>query len=71
MLLIDVRAFLSKHDTVQMNELVAHFDASPDAMRDMLSHLIRKGQVREVPTKFCSSCSKCDPDSQIIYQWVG
>lgn len=70
MLLTDVRAFVAKHGRVQLSELVAHFEASPDALRDMLGHLVRKGQVREVAGNLCGSCNKCDLDTQIIYHWV-
>ncbi len=55
-----------------IGELALRFRVSPDAMRGMLDHWIRKGMVaRDAVPQKCSCCTSCHEEDLEIYRWVG
>jgi len=61
MILSDIKRYLSERGQATLADMALHFQSSPDAVRGML----------EVWTSCGSSCSKCDPASVEIYEWIG
>jgi len=48
-----------------------HFDTTPDAVKGMLEHWIRKGKVRRVEGSLCNKgCCQAEPAHLEIYEWV-
>lgn len=68
-MLIALRDYLSSRGTVTLAELSLHFDVSPDAMRGMLSHWIRKGLLSTEPSGCNKGCVSCSPEQLEIYRW--
>ncbi len=73
MILSELTAYLTEQKRVALLDLSRRFDSEPDALRAMLAILERKGRVRKLPsgTACGGGCSKCDPASIEIYEWVG
>jgi len=73
MSLLAIKEHLVKIKLASLSNLSAHFNQiSPDLLRDMLSHWMRKGKVRCFKkTPFCGGkCNKCDVTLTEIYEWV-
>ena len=73
MILSDIKRYLSERGQATLADMALHFQTSPDAVRGMLEVWAGKGKVRRHLTDpSCgSSCSKCDPASVEIYEWIG
>lgn len=73
MILSDIKRYLMERHRASLEDIAMHFDASPDAVRGMLDHWIRKGRVtKESIDMACGdSCNKCAPATTEIYTWVG
>ena len=73
MILSDIKRYLSVRGQATLADMALHFQSSPDAVRGMLEVWAGKGKVRRhLAAASCgSSCSKCDPASVEIYEWVG
>ena len=71
MILSEIRDYLQERGQVSLQELALHFDSDSDALRGMLAHWIRKGQVsRHSTAASCGSrCTQCDPASVEFYVW--
>ncbi|MGF1614627.1 MAG: FeoC-like transcriptional regulator [Gammaproteobacteria bacterium] len=72
MILTDLKEYLRERRQAPLMDLVYRFDVEPEALRGMLAHWIRKGNVRrQVGAGVCSTgCGKCDPEALEIYEWV-
>jgi hypothetical protein len=72
MILSDIKRYLMRHQQATLADIALHCDAPPDAVRGMLEQWIRKGKVvRTLAGGSCgSSCTRCDPASVEIYQWI-
>lgn len=72
MILSELTAYLAEQKRVALIDLAHRFGSDPQALRGMLSMLERKGRARKLPTgTVCGGgCSKCDPASIEIYEWV-
>lgn len=76
-MLIEIRDYLKQQKVCTLAELSRKFRTSPEAMRGMLSHWLRKGQLEcEKPGcgLSCSpskvkGCVSCDPAELEIYRW--
>lgn len=77
--LIDLKTYLQAHGQTSMRDLSTHFHLTPDALRGMLAHWMRKGRVeRHDFTGGCScgsksrqSCGACGvEDSFEFYEWI-
>jgi len=73
MILAQIGEYLAERKRAALVDLSHHFRADPEALRGMLSLLERKGRVRRLPTGTpCGGgCSKCDPDTLEVFEWVG
>ncbi|HRD35154.1 MAG TPA: FeoC-like transcriptional regulator [Rhodocyclaceae bacterium] len=72
-ILTRVNDYLREHRRASVSDMAGSLDTSVDALAAMLATLERKGRVRRLPQgSTCGgSCCKCDPDTLIIYEWVG
>jgi Mn-dependent DtxR family transcriptional regulator len=67
-----VSEYLRRHKRASVVDLAHGLDASPDALKGMLSALELKGRVRRLPAgTSCSGCCKCDPNEVELYEWTG
>ena len=73
MILSDIKHYLSTRGQATLADMALHFHSSPDAVRGMLEVWAGKGKVRRhMAAASCgTSCSKCDPASIEIYEWIG
>ncbi len=71
MILIELKHYLSEKKRVSLNELAYHFDTTPEAIRGMLEHWIRKGKIRRAEGACGKSGCHChlDPATLEIYEW--
>lgn len=72
MILSELTAYLAEQKRTTLLDLSHRFGSDPDALRGMLAVLERKGRARKLPAgSTCTGgCSKCDPASIEIYEWV-
>jgi hypothetical protein len=72
MILAELNTYLAQHQRVALAELSQRFGSDPEVLRSMLAVLNRKGRVRKMPvgTVCDACCTKCDPASVEIYEWV-
>ncbi len=56
-----------------LSSLCVYFNRDPNVLRDMLSHWVRKGKVRQcMKTPKCGvKCNQCSIAATEIYEWVG
>jgi len=73
MILLDIKQYLAEHKAANLQQLACQFKQTPEVMRDMLQHWIRKGKVRMTPKpNVCGSlCNQCQPAVTEIYCWHG
>ncbi len=72
MILTELKSYLVENKSAPLIDMAHHFDVTPDAVKGMLGHWIRKGKVRRVEGGICSKgCCKTDPANLEIYEWVG
>ena len=71
MILADILEFLQQRDMASLGEISRHVGADPDAVRNMLITLQRKGKVhRTSPGSGCgSTCQQCATGSLELYAW--
>lgn len=72
MILSRVNSHLKQHHRCSLSDMAASLNAAPEALRDMLALLERKGRVRKLPggTACGGGCSKCAPDTIELYEWT-
>ena len=70
-MLIEVQVYLSSRGVCSLAELSNRFNTSPDAMRGMLSHWIRKGKVVAEAAGCNKGCISCPPEQLEMYRWQG
>ena len=68
-MLIDLRDYISKRGVCSLAEISHHFKTSPDAMRGMLAHWVRKGKLSVEPLSCKSGCVSCEPELLELYRW--
>lgn len=72
MILGQVNEYLRLRLRASLADMALGLEASPDALREMLAVLERKGRVRLLPRgTSCSGCCKCDPNASELYEWAG
>jgi hypothetical protein len=71
MILADILEFLQQRDMASLGEISRHVSAEPEAVRNMLATLQRKGKVhRATPGAGCgSTCQQCATGSLELYAW--
>ncbi|MGB0359979.1 MAG: FeoC-like transcriptional regulator [Endozoicomonas sp.] len=74
-MLIAIRDYLREQKVCTLSDLSMKFKMTPEAMRGMLSHWLRKKQVVcESPQCFLAckkGCVSCNPEELEIYRWKG
>lgn len=71
MILAQLRDYLRTRGQASLRDLALHCDADPDAVRGMLEHWVRRGQVsQQALTGACGGgCTRCDQAAVEIYVW--
>ncbi len=71
MILKELQDFVLDYHRVSLAEMELHFHMDGGALRQMLSKLIKKGRVRQIPIPDkCHGCTFCNPDAIEFYEWV-
>ena len=70
-MLIALRDYLSSQGVATLAELSLRFDVSPDAMRGMLSHWMRKGCLVLEQSGCNKGCVSCSQEQLEMYRWHG
>lgn len=71
MILSQLKSYLADRGRAPIADLVARFHSDPEAIRGMLEHFARKGQVRRLDgAGACDGCQKCDAYAVEIYEWT-
>ncbi len=71
MILSHLSDYLKAHRRAALTDMATALDATPDALREMLAVLERKGRVHKLPggTACGGGCNKCSPSSVELYEW--
>lgn len=71
MILSDIQKFIADNKRASIADLKIHFRMDGDALRGMLSRLIRKGRISKMAeAKKCGGCHSCGDDAAEIYVWI-
>lgn len=71
--MITLKAYLKQKQRTSLTQLANVFDEQQTVIEGMLSHFIRKGQVRqcELNGKACKGCPlSCARLNTLIFEWV-
>lgn len=71
MIITRLEQYIKTHRRTALTDMAVGLDANPDALRDMLGILERKGRIRRLPTGTAcgGGCSKCHPSTVELYEW--
>ena len=69
-MLIEVKSYVSGRGACTLAELSTHFDTSPDALRGMLAHWVRKGKIVRENSGCSKGCMNCTPEQLEVYRWI-
>lgn len=72
MSLLEIKQYLMQVKIASLATIRSHFNCDSELLRQMLSHWIRKGCVRQcLKTPSCGTkCQQCSPMVTEIYEWV-
>lgn len=72
MSLLEIKNYLMRVKIASLTSLSSYFNCDSDILRNMLSHWVRKGCVRQcLKTPQCGTkCSQCAVPATEIYEWV-
>ncbi len=70
-MLIAIRDYISSQGVCSLAEISSYFKTSPDAMRGMLSHWVRKGKLVKESSGCNKGCVSCSPEQLELYRWQG
>lgn len=71
MILSDIQKFIADNKRASIADLKIHFRMDGNALRGMLSRLIRKGRISKMEeAKKCGGCHSCADDATEIYVWM-
>ena len=78
-MLLEIRKYLQEHGAASILDLSNRFRISPDALRGMLDHWVRKGTVSR--RDFAGDCGGCTSQGHCcgcgtlasfeVYEWTG
>lgn len=70
--LLDIKSHMMQVKMASLSSLCVYFNCDSGVLRDMLSHWVRKGKLRQcMKTPQCGvKCSQCSPLVTEIYEWV-
>ena len=71
MILSRVNDYLRHRGRASLADMALGLGTTPDALRDMLAILERKGRARRLPagTACGGGCCKCNPADIELYEW--
>ena len=71
MILSQLSDYLRAHRRAALRDMAIKLGASPDALREMLVVLEKKGRVRKLAagSPCGGGCHKCSPASVELYEW--
>lgn len=72
MILLEVKRYIRQHQQVSLENILHHFDITPDTARGLLMPLIAQGHIVEIPAGSCSTgkCSTSCKTHSEHYQWI-
>lgn len=73
MSLLEIKNYLQQVKIASIEKLSAHFKCDSGVLRNMMSHWLRKGCIRQfVQSSACGkTCGKCaTPPVVEIYEWI-
>jgi putative ferrous iron transport protein C len=72
MTLVELKQYMMKVRITSLSSLSLYFNTDPLLLRQMLTHWVRKGCVKQcLKTPSCgTTCGKCSPIATEIYEWV-
>ncbi len=72
MIITRISDYLRERRRASLLDMALGLDATPDALREMLAVLERKGRVRRLPsgTPCSGGCGKCRPADIELYEWT-
>jgi hypothetical protein len=70
--LLEIKHYLMQVKMTSLANISAYFKCDAEVLRQMLSHWVRKGCVRQCKkTANCGvKCQQCSPQVIEIYEWV-
>lgn len=68
-MLVGVRDYISERGSCSLAEISDYFTMSPEAMRGVLSHWIRKGKITREFLGCNKGCVSCAPEMLEFYYW--
>ncbi len=71
MILAELKQYISQKKSVNLMQLIKHFNCDEHVIRDMLNLWINKGMIKKSnnPPGCGSKCSKCLPLMVEFYHW--
>ncbi len=69
----EIKRYLQKRRVAPLHDIALHFDMEPDAVRGMIEHWLRKGQVQKHEETGCASggcCGGCGEHVKEVYEWL-
>ncbi len=71
-MLLQVKNYLMEKGKANLREIAFHLRQSPETVREILAHWVRKGKVHrcEAPANCGSKCQLCKPEVAEVYQWL-
>jgi putative ferrous iron transport protein C len=72
MTLLNLKQYLMQVKMTSLQNLCLHFNSEAETVRCMLSHWIRKGNVKQCMKKpaCATKCFKCPVASIELYEWI-
>ncbi|MGD1898968.1 MAG: FeoC-like transcriptional regulator [Phormidesmis sp.] len=71
MILSELQAYIAEQKRVSLAQIAVKFGIDADALRGMLSCLIRKGRVQKLPIPSrCHGCIVCAQEAIEFYEWM-
>jgi putative ferrous iron transport protein C len=70
-MLLELRDYMIQKRSANLQEIAWHFKQTPETVRCLLAHWIRKGKVcqSERPPNCGTKCQLCKPANAEIYRW--
>lgn len=70
MILLEIKEYVQKQGQVSLRDIVAKFDLTEDAAKEMLLHWERKGKIARAEKRECEKkCSCCSSPCDAVYFW--
>ena len=72
MSLLAIKTYLQQKKVANLEQIATSIHSTPEAVRPMLAHWIRKEKVLRIdnPVGCGSSCTQCSTDNRETYMWL-